>query len=61
MDANEISYALAKQLDRAHTLQSTYGDIQLDAELVEAIDKAIRPILNERLARMRVQERARSI
>ena len=44
-----ISYALAKQLSSAHTLDSNYGGLELDDELREAIDAAVRPILERRL------------
>lgn len=49
MSHDEILYALAKQLASGHTLESSYGAIPLDEEMREAIDKAIRPILERRL------------
>lgn len=52
MEANEISYALSKQIGTAHTLSTTYGDFPLDTELSAVIEKAIRPILERRLAQM---------
>jgi hypothetical protein len=51
MEANEISYALAKQIGSAHTISSNYGDIQLDDEMKAALQRAIRPILEQRLAK----------
>lgn len=44
------SYALSKQLSSAHTLTSSYGDLELDDELRAAVEKAVRPIIERRLA-----------
>lgn len=44
-----IAYALAKQLDRAHTLETDYGSLSLDEDMRKAIDKALRPLLEKRL------------
>jgi hypothetical protein len=49
MDTNEMRYCLAKQLTRAHTLQTDYGDVALDDDMREAVEKALRPILEQRL------------
>jgi len=43
------SYALAKQLDSAHTLETSYGSIDLDDEMRNAIAAVLRPILESRL------------
>jgi hypothetical protein len=51
MNNQEISYALAKQLSRAHTLSTSYGDIELDAAMAAAVDKALRPILEAQYLR----------
>lgn len=48
-DADTIRYALAKQLSTAHSLESNYGTVYLDAELIEAVARALRPILERRL------------
>jgi hypothetical protein len=50
-EAFRWSYALCKQLGSAHTIASSYGDIDLDGddELKAAIDAAVRPILVRRL------------
>jgi len=50
MNEQELSYALAKQLPRAHTIESDYGSIPLDDELREAVEAALRPIIERRLA-----------
>lgn len=49
MNIEQIQYALAKQLDTAHTLSTDYGDLPIDAELQRAIAQALRPILDRRL------------
>lgn len=53
MNELEIRYALSKQLDSAHTLESSYGAIQLDDEMRSAISSAVRPILQARLDDLR--------
>ena len=52
------SYALNKQLASAHTLSSSYGDLELDDELRAAVEKAIKPILERRLKLAEKQEAA---
>ncbi|CAM5288107.1 hypothetical protein [Eoetvoesiella caeni] len=52
MTEDEIGYALAKQLKTAHSIDSNYGHIYLDTELHQAMDAALRPILERRLAQM---------
>lgn len=42
------SYALSKQLSSAHALASSYGDLELDDEMREAVTRALRPILERR-------------
>ncbi|WP_322999979.1 hypothetical protein [Castellaniella sp.] len=49
MNHDELTYALAKQLSSAHTLEGSYGAIDLDEELRAAVDAAVRPILERRL------------
>ena len=49
MDTDEMRYCLAKQLERAHTVQSDYGDFSLDDEMREAVENALRPLLDRRL------------
>ncbi|NVZ11372.1 hypothetical protein HW932_19155 [Allochromatium humboldtianum] len=53
------SYALSKQLASAHTLASSYGDLELDDELRLAVERAVRPILERRLKQVEKQEAAR--
>lgn len=50
MNTNEISYALSKQLQSIISLNTNYGTILLDNELQEAIQDALRPILERRLS-----------
>jgi phosphoribosylanthranilate isomerase len=50
MNRDDISYALAKQLVSAYAIESSYGHIELDEELRDAVDVAVRPILERRLA-----------
>lgn len=47
----EIRYCLSKQLNTAHTLQTNYGDVELDDEMRAAIAKALRDILERRLSK----------
>jgi hypothetical protein len=49
MDTNEMRYCLAKQLARAHSVQTDYGDFDLDEEMRDAVETALRPILERRL------------
>lgn len=49
-EKSALQYALAKQLPTAHTIASNYGDIELDEELRAAVEAAVRPILERRLA-----------
>ena len=55
----KLSYALSKQLSSAHTLASSYGDLELDDELRRAVERAVRPILERRLKLAEKQEAAR--
>lgn len=57
MNTDELSYCLAKQLARAHTVQTDYGDIALDEEMRAAMDSALRPIIEQRLKRHLKDER----
>ncbi|MBT3196733.1 MAG: hypothetical protein HN344_03330 [Gammaproteobacteria bacterium] len=52
MSIDEIKYALAKQLSTAHSLATAYGSIELDDELRQAINNALRPIMTTRLNQM---------
>ncbi|NVZ09524.1 hypothetical protein HW932_09635 [Allochromatium humboldtianum] len=55
----KLSYALSKQLASAHTLASSYGDLELDDELRRAVARALRPILECRLKQAEKQESKR--
>lgn len=48
-ERTELAYCLAKQLPRASHIMSDYGDFHLDAEMAEAVEAALRPILERRL------------
>jgi hypothetical protein len=52
-EADRMAYALSKQLCTAHTPSSNYGDIEFDDELSTAVEAALRPILENRLAAAR--------
>lgn len=49
LDADEIRYVLAKQLSSATAIESSYGQIMLDDELRQAVEAALRPILERRI------------
>ena len=48
MNADQITYALAKQIARANALDTSYGTLELDAEMADAVRDALRPILERR-------------
>ena len=48
-DIHAIRYALAKQISCAYSLETHYGSIELDPELAEAVEAALRPILERRI------------
>ena len=52
MTIEEIRYALTKQLSTVHSLATSYGSIELDDELRQAINNALRPIMTTRLNQM---------
>lgn len=47
--AEDLSYAISKQLATAQYISTSYGDIPLDDEMRAAVDNAVRPILKRRL------------
>jgi len=49
MDEDEIKYCLAKQLSSMYAIETNYGAISLDAEMTEAIESVLRPMLEARL------------
>lgn len=49
METEELIYCLAKQLPNLASMQSDYGDFELDEELAEAVEKALRPIIQRRI------------
>lgn len=54
-EAFNISYALAKQLGSAYSINTNYGEIELDDELRAALGAALRPILERRLDQLECQ------
>lgn len=48
MNADQITYALAKQICRANALDTSYGTLELDEEMADAVRDALRPILERR-------------
>jgi hypothetical protein len=48
--ADDVRYALAKQLDGVLALETTYGRFELDPQMRAAVQKALRPLLERRLA-----------
>jgi hypothetical protein len=44
------NYALAKPLPTAHTLETSYGSLALDAQMQRAVLRALQPILMVRIA-----------
>lgn len=50
--AHTLGYALAKQLPSAVALETPYGRFMLDAELQGIVEKALRPVLARRLAKL---------
>lgn len=47
--AEDLSYAISKQLAAAIAITTSYGDIPLDDETRAALDNALRPIYKRRL------------
>lgn len=57
-DADQIAYAISKQLDRITGLETDYGPFDLtgDRELITLIQAAISPVLERRLADLKEQD-----
>lgn len=47
--AEDLSYAISKQLAAAQYISTSYGNIPLDDETRAALDNALRPIYKRRL------------
>ena len=45
---DEIGYALSKQVGTVDALETDYGRLELDPELADALEAALRPILERR-------------
>lgn len=52
MDINDTSYCLAKQLSSMDSIATDYGDIALDDEMKGAVEKTLRPMLEQRLEKL---------
>ena len=48
--AHCFSYAISKQLPTAQALDTSYGEFELDEEMRAAVEKALLPILERRIA-----------
>lgn len=48
-----ITYALNKQLGSVYAIKSNYGEFELDGRERAAVEKALRPILESRLKKIR--------
>jgi len=54
-----IGYALAKQvpdMERGFTIQTSYGELRIDAEDAARVAKVVRSILQKHLKRAKVQQ-----
>jgi len=49
MDENRIEYALAKQTPSIEYIHTSYGDIDLDQELTQAVQEALERVLYKRI------------
>lgn len=49
LDVDRLRYALCKQLPTAHSLHSSYGELELDAEMRLAVERVISKIIEKRL------------
>lgn len=56
MDKFEMQYAQAKQLPTATEIHTNYGDIPLDDEMRQAVEDALSPIFERRLAEEQDEE-----
>jgi hypothetical protein len=53
MNEFEISYSLNKQLSCMEHIHTNYGDIPLDVEMIDIIEKELRKLLEKRLAELK--------
>ena len=44
-----FSFALSEQLPTAHSLNTSFGELELDEEMKEAVKKVLLPILERRI------------
>jgi hypothetical protein len=55
-EEQDLSYALAKQIDSVHSLETSYGTFHLDELMRKAVASALRPILRTRLSQLRLKK-----
>jgi hypothetical protein len=53
----KLSYALAKQIDSVHSLETSYGTFHLDEAMRKSVASALRPILQTRLSKLRLNKK----
>lgn len=51
----KLSYALNKQLSSMHSLETSYGTLELDETMRKAVERVLRPILEARLKTTRTK------
>lgn len=55
MNEQDIRNALEKQLQSAYAIQTRHGDIELDEDLKAVLEKAMKPVLEKKLAMLEAQ------
>ena len=49
MDKSEIRYALSKQTSSMEYIHTNYGNLELDSEMIEAVQEALERVLYKRI------------
>lgn len=49
MDKDAIKYVLSKQVSSMEYIHTAYGDLELDSEMVEAVQEALERVLYKRI------------
>ena len=52
MESDELQYCLSKKIGSIQTVNTNYGEIELDDEMKEAVKSTLERILERRLAEM---------
>ena len=52
MELEDMKYALAKQIDTIESVNTNYGQIELDEEMKKAVKIALERILEKKIAEM---------